>query len=310
MTKSQETRSKKARPKKKGKGNSMEKYQYHDVNHRGKIKYIPYITTNQQGEMREKYANVYLPYGYDESDQKKKYNILYVMHGGGGNPDAWLDCCKMKNMLDYVMDEKQVEPLIVVFPSYYKEEIGRVGPPDREVEREHVLFFQKELIEDLMPAVEQACNTYAQAATREEFEASRKHRGFGGFSMGAATTWFVFTHHLKFFSYYVPLSGDCWEVEGQGGLLKPEETAKLLHDRAAGSGYGVEDYFIFTATGTEDVAYDALQAQVNAMRNFPDTFVEAEEPSKGNFHCLFAEGEVHSYEAAYEYLYHFLPYLF
>jgi len=288
----------------------MEKYKYHDVNMRGTIMSIHYITTNIQAETREKYANVYLPYGYDESDKEKKYNVLYIIHGGGGNSDAWLDCCKVKNMLDYVIDEEQIEPLIVVFPSFYKEKIGRIGPPDRDVERGHVLFFQKEIIEDLLPAVEKVCNTYAEDTTKEALKDSRMHRGIGGFSMGGATTWFAFTNNIDYFSYYVPLSGDCWEIEGQGGLLKPDETAKVLHDHAIDSGYGVDEYFIYTATGTEDIAYDALNTQVNAMRKFPDTFVEDEDFSKGNFHYLLAEGEVHEYEVVYHYLYNILPYLF
>ena len=278
----------------------MEKYTYHDVNRRGTIKRIEYLTTNQEGESREKYANLYLPYGYDEMDWSKKYNILYVMHGGGGNPDAWLDCCKIKNMLDYVIDSKKIDPLIVVFPSFYKEKTGRTGEPVREVERGHVQFFQTELLEDLLPAVEGACNTYA----------SRMHRGFCGFSMGAATTWYAFTRNMDYFAYYVPLSGDCWEVEGQGGLTKPEETAALLHEHADRSGYGTDEYFIYTATGTKDIAFEALNNQVNAMRRYPDTFVEDEDLHKGNFHYLLAEDEVHAYEAVYHYLYHFLPYLF
>ena len=243
-------------------------------------------------------------------DWSKKYNILYVMHGGGGNPDAWLDCCKIKNMLDYVIDSKKIDPLIVVFPSFYKEKTGRIGEPVREVERGHVQFFQTELIEDLLPAVEGACNTYADDITKEAFRASRMHRGFCGFSMGAATTWYAFTRNMDYFAYYVPLSGDCWEVEGQGGLTKPEETAALLHKHAVRSGYGADEYFIYTATGTKDIAYEALNNQVNAMRKYPDTFVEHENLHKGNFHYLLAEGEVHAYEAVYHYLYHFLPYLF
>lgn len=288
----------------------MEKYTYRDVNRRGTIKRIEYLTTNQEGESREKYANLYLPYGYDEMDWSKKYNILYVMHGGGGNPDAWLDCCKIKNMLDYVIDSKKIDPLIVVFPSFYKEKTGRTGEPVREVERGHVQFFQTELLEDLLPAVEGACNTYADDITKEAFRASRMHRGFCGFSMGAATTWYAFTRNMDYFAYYVPLSGDCWEVEGQGGLTKPEETAALLHEHADRSGYGTDEYFIYTATGTKDIAFEALNNQVNAMRRYPDTFVEDEDLHKGNFHYLLAEDEVHAYEAVYHYLYHFLPYLF
>jgi len=209
-----------------------------------------------------------------------------------------------------MIDEKQIEPLILVFPSYYKEKIGRVGPPDPIVERGHVLFFQKELIEDLLPAVEKIYNTYADDTTREALKASRMHRGFGGFSMGSCTTWFAFTHNMDYFSYYVPLSGDSWEIESQGGLHKPDETAKLLHDHAALSGYGVNEYYIYAATGTEDAAYHPLNMQINAMRKYPDTFIEDEDLAKGNFHYLLAEGEVHAYEAVYSYLYNILPYLF
>ena len=288
----------------------MEQYQYHDVNRRGTIKNIRYVTTNQQGEAREKYANIYLPYGYEEADKEKKYNILYVMHGGGGNPDAWLDCSKIKNMLDYSVSEKQIEPLIVVFPSYYKETEGRVGSVDRDMERGHVQFFQKELIDDLLPAVEKGCNTYAEATTKEAFKASRMHRGFSGFSMGGATTWFALTHNMDYFSYFVPLSGDCWELESQGGLLQPDETARVLHDHVIRSGYGIKEYYIYVATGTEDIAYEALNAQIHAMRKFSDTFIEEEDLAKGNLHYMLADGEVHSYEAVYQYLYHILPYLY
>ena len=68
---------------------------------------------------------MYLPYGYNPEDKETKYDILYVIHGGGGNPDAWLDCCKVKNMLDYCFHAGVAKPFIAVFPSYYKEKIAR-----------------------------------------------------------------------------------------------------------------------------------------------------------------------------------------
>lgn len=288
----------------------MNKYDYHDVNMRGTIEKITYMTTNRDGELRDKYANVYLPYGYDAADKEKKYNILYIMHGGGGNPDAWLDCSKVKNMLDYSIDVGEIKPLIVVFPSYYKEKISRIGAPDPELERKNVMFFQNELVEELLPAVERVYNTYAEDTTKEALKASRMHRGFGGFSMGGCTTWFAFINHLDYFSEFLPLSGDCWAVEVKGGLTKPVETVKILHDSAVESGYGVNEYFIHIATGTEDAAAATLITQFNEMKNYPDTFVYDQELSKGNLHFILAEGEVHAYEAVYQYLYNFLPYLF
>ncbi len=288
----------------------MEKYTYHDVNMRGSIQVITYQTKNRDNEVREKYANVYLPYGYHEADNQTCYNIIYLMHGGGGNPDAWLDCSKVKNMLDYSISTNRFEPLIVVFPSYYKEKIGRIGAPNKDLERDHVLFFQKELVEDLLPAVEGVFPTYTRDRTQEAFRASRGHRAFGGFSMGAATTWFALTTHLDYFSKYIPLSGDSWEVEAQGGLTQPEETAKILHDAVIQSGYEPDEYAIYVATGSEDIAYQALTNQMKAMELYLDTFIFSADLSKGNCHYLVAEGEDHSYDAVYSYLYTILPYVF
>lgn len=288
----------------------MKKYEYHDVNMRGTIEKITYMTTNRDGQLRDKYANVYLPYGYDAADKEKKYNILYVMHGGGGNPDAWLDCCKVKNMLDYSIDAGEIKPLIVVFPSFYKEKISRIGAADPVLERTNVMFFQNELVEELLPAVERVYNTYAEDTTKEALKASRMHRGFGGFSMGGCTTWLVFMNHLDYFTEYLPLSGDCWAIEVKGGQTKTVETVKELYDCAIRSGYGTDEFFLHVATGTEDAASAPLMMQVNEMKKYPDMFVYNEDFSKGNLHFILAEGEVHAYEAVYQYLFNYLPYLF
>lgn len=288
----------------------MKKYKYHDVNMRGTIDKVTYMTTNRDGELRDKYADVYLPYGYEATDKEKKYNILYVMHGGGGNPDAWLDCCKVKNMLDYLIYTEELKPLIVVFPSYYKEKISRIGEPDAELERENVMFFQNELVEELLPAVERAYNTYAEDVTKEALKASRMHRGFAGFSMGGCTTWFAFINHLDYFAEFVPLSGDCWAIEVKGAQSKPVETVKLLHNIAMESGYGIDEFFIHVATGTKDAASEPLTTQVNEMKKYTDTFVYNDDFCKGNLHYILAEGEVHAYEAVNDYLYNFIPYLF
>lgn len=288
----------------------MEKYGYHDVDFRGCIQRVEYTTADQAGKRIVKYANVYVPYGYDATNPEKKYNILYVMHGGGGNADAFLDCAPIKNMLDYVIAEGKVQPLLVVFPSYYKTLQRELRKPGSTDERDETLFFQKELIEDLIPAVEGTYHTYAEHVTLDGMKASRMHRGFSGFSMGGCTTWFAFLNNMDYISYFIPLSGDCWALEVMGGFVKAEETAELLKDSVKESGYSKDEYFIYVATGTEDIACKQLNAQVAAMRNYPEVFAEDEDYSKGNFHYLLVEGEEHSYEAVYQYLYKILPYLF
>lgn len=289
----------------------MKQYQYHDVNLRGTITRITYKTTNKDGQIRDKYANVYLPYGYDANNKQKKYNILYLMHGGGGSPDAWLDCCKIKNMLDYEFEQKHVEPFIVVFPTFYKELINRIGGKvDGEAEAFNVRFFQKEVATELLPAVEGAVNSYAENVSLEGLVASRSHRAFGGFSMGSCTTWYVLMDNAKYFSKYVPLSGDCWIHGIRGGADHPDETAKAIYDAVKAQELTAADIKIFAATGTKDPAYTAMGPQIEAMKKLPELFRFDEDMEKGNFHFLLMEDGVHAYETVYDYVYNYLPYLF
>lgn len=289
----------------------MKLYQYHDVNLRGTITRVTYKTTNKDGQIRDKYANIYLPYGYDANNKQKKYNILYLMHGGGGSPDAWLDCCKIKNMLDFEFESKNVEPFIVVFPTFYKEQINRIaGKVDTAAEAFNVRFFQKEVPCELLPAVEGAVNGYAADVSPEGLMAARDHRAFGGFSMGSCTTWYVLMDNPKYFSYYLPLSGDCWIHGVRGGADHPEETAKSIYDAVIAAGLKAEDIKIFAATGTKDPACGAMAPQIEAMKKLSDLFIFDEDPAKGNFHFLLLEDGVHAYETVYDYVYNYLPYLF
>ena len=99
-------------------------------------------------------------------------------------------------------------------------------------------------------------------------------------------------------------------VCSKGGELKPVETAKYLCDAAAKAKAEGLDFQIFAATGSKDPACPAMTPQIEEMKKYSDVFVYDEDPTKGNLHFAVAEGEVHAYEAVYNYLYTYLPYLF
>ena len=183
----------------------------------GTIESLTYKTPNLTGGLDDKKLNVYLPHGYDASDAGKKYNVLYLMHGGGENEDLIFggpgQSKELKKILDNMIANGDIEPMIVVTPTFYG------GKND-------VALFHEELINDIVPLVETKYNTYAESASLEDLKASRAHRAFGGFSMGSVTTWYTFVHCLDYFKYYMPLSGDSWVIEQRGGGLKPAETAE------------------------------------------------------------------------------------
>lgn len=249
-----------------------------------------------------KHANVYLPAGYDPS---ARYDVLYVMHGGGGNAEICLDPARptpLSRILDARIAEGTLRPLIVVSPSYYADDAVDRSPGGSEP---LVKQFPRELLESLMPAVEGRFATWAPTPDAEGFRASRQHRAFGGFSMGSVTTWYVFLELLDCFAEYVPMSGDCWAVAVKGGEPTADVTAALLADVA--ERFGRPLFRMQVYTGSRDMAQTHLTPQLQAMAAHAGTFVFGE---SGNMSYKITEGAKHCYDAVWGYLADAMPGMF
>ena len=93
----------------------------------------------------EKTVQVYLPYGYDES---KQYNVLYLLHGTGGNDKYWFETAKgadgsenvTSNVLDNMIKEGLCDPVIVVTPNFYSEIMDK----DHKISDDAVVEYGKE----------------------------------------------------------------------------------------------------------------------------------------------------------------------
>lgn len=258
-------------------------------------------------ETTEKYCYVYLPYGY-EANPDARYDILYFMHGGGSTAEKFLggnDSISLnRKNLDHMIQDRLIRPMIVVTPSFYRNDFREDSLPNAG---SLVQMFPRELMEELMPAVEGTFRTHARTTTPDGLKAARDHRAFSGFSMGGVTTWWVFNKSLDYFKYFFPLSGDCWIVQTMGGSQAPEESAKALASTLDNNG---KDFFIFTLTGSEDSAVRSLTPQVEAMKKQPP-FVMDEDFTKGNLYYSVLEGGQHeSSTYAPHYLYTALPEFF
>lgn len=117
-------------------------------------------------------AIIYTPPGFSK---KKKYPVLYLLHGIGGDEKEWLKNAEPQLILDNLYKENKIEPMIVVMPN------GRAMKDDRAVgnvfDPEKVqafATFEKDLLNDLIPFVEKK---YPVLKDRE-------HRAIAGLSMG------------------------------------------------------------------------------------------------------------------------------
>lgn len=268
-----------------------------DTLHHGEVRRFEYDTrTYDEGEDHplHKGAWVYLPYGYDAS---KKYNILYLLHGGGVNEDWWFKMFPdTVTILDNMMEKKICEPCIIVTPTYYRGE-----EKDREAEyiTEHFCY---ELRHDLIPAVESAFSTYAGGDVSEKnLVKTRAHRAFAGLSLGSMTTYrAAMYNNFDLFSWYGPFSGCC----GPNGNrdTEVERIQKMLAD-ANKQGLALD--YLFCCNGDKDVAYAEHKDIMERVEKLCPQLVRGK-----NYDFFTIPGGVHDMKAWQLHLYHALQIFF
>jgi enterochelin esterase-like enzyme len=138
---------------------------------------------------REREAVVYLPPGYEGSADR--YPVLYLLHGAGGDERTWADRQRANVILDNLIADGALEPLVVVMPYGYttrlEEGQRRRGPADYKTDMEE---FAVDFINDLIPHVE----------SRYRVLADREHRAIAGLSMGGGQSLAIGLSHPEMFT--------------------------------------------------------------------------------------------------------------
>ena len=113
----------------------------------------------------QKTTYVYLPYGYDETDQETRYDVLYLMHGWTMTAGDFFDQAQsgIASMLDHMVENGDIPPAIVVCATFDAQNQSQGF--SRSVEELSV--FHRDLRENLIPFVESRYHTYAEDVTEE-----------------------------------------------------------------------------------------------------------------------------------------------
>jgi len=86
-------------------------YEVHNVPH-GNVAHVWYDSPTLNSQRR---MTVYTPAGYDSGNQH--YPVLYLLHGSGGDEDAWSDLGRTAQIMDNLIAEGKAKPMIVVMPN-------------------------------------------------------------------------------------------------------------------------------------------------------------------------------------------------
>jgi len=85
-----------------------------------KVNSVPHGTVarrwyNSPGNEKMRRITIYTPPGYEES--KEKYPVLYLLHGMGGDEEAWIALGRTAQILDNMIAQGKAKPMIVVMPN-------------------------------------------------------------------------------------------------------------------------------------------------------------------------------------------------
>jgi len=141
-------------------------------------------------------ASVYLPPGYSA---QRRYQVLYLLHGIGGNQHEWQGYVRAGAVLDRVMAAGKALPMIVVMPNGRALPDDRPPPAARMFSPEHIAGFanfERDLLESLVPAIDKAYPTLAE----------RGQRAIAGLSMGGGQALNYGLGHLDTFAWVAGFS--------------------------------------------------------------------------------------------------------
>jgi len=249
-----------------------------------------YNDNGVRGEEVKKDMLVYLPAGYKEEDKNTKYNVLYLIHGTSENQNTVFGdddvnvTTVMKKVLDMMIANGELDPMIIVTPTYRGMESGRL---------------QYEMINEILPFIATKYNTYSESGSQDDLKSARNHQAVGGFSQGSGCTFTIMKNCFDYFKYYLPVSG------GPGNA---DFTSVV-------KGYAMNDYYVFASTGTDDIAYNGMVNAIPSMAAQKDSegkpiFNYNADLSQGNLYLLLLPGGTHTWQCVNQYLYNILPDVF
>ncbi|MDE6548515.1 MAG: esterase family protein [Muribaculaceae bacterium] len=138
--------------------------------------------------------SIYLPNGYEESDQR--YPVLYLFHPAGGTHEMWISMGNLPQIADDAIHSGMAVPMIIVMPDasgngdfHLGQHLGYFSVQGWDYES----YFHKELI----PLIDSTYRTIAD----------KKHRAITGASMGGEAAIAYAQKHPEVYGASCAMSG-------------------------------------------------------------------------------------------------------
>ena len=193
---------------------------------------------------------VYTPYGYEPKKTKVKYPVLYLLHGGGGDEDAWSTLGRTCQILDNLIAAGKAEPMLVVMPNGNPSQYASqtLGIAENANVKKYSSGFDNysSLVADIVPFIESRYNVIT----------NKKGRSVAGLSMGGGQSFYIAFRNVDKFSSVGIFSSGLIGASAIGG--EPFDAEKQIPGMLSQSDKFNKFDVIYLACGEQDNRIDGM----------------------------------------------------
>lgn len=222
-------------------GGQADLYKVNDVPH-GSVTRRWYDSPGLEMDRR---LTIYTPPGYENS--KEKYPVLYLLHGAGGDEEAWMTLGRASQILDNLIAEGKATPMIVVMPNGNVVQDGAPGEGSKGFYKPQ--FMENKTMDGSYEANFMDIVKFVESNYR--VKADKADRAIAGLSMGGFHSFHISRYYPNTFDYVGLFSAALMPREDATGKVysNVDETLKTQMDN------GYKLYWI--GIGKSDFLYDA-----------------------------------------------------
>ena len=202
---------------------------------------------------------IYTPPNYNKSN--KKYPVMYLLHGGGGDEEVWVNRGRANYILDNLIAAGKAEPMIVVITNGDVNNVGSVLDRPANLSKKDNTgigamaagVFEKSLVKDVIPYIESNYRVIADA----------DHRAVTGFSMGGFHTQNITNANPSMFKYIGVMSMGLWSAArndpnfDKAGYIAQLKELQRNNPKVYWIGMGTDDFLYNSGVALRKV-YDEI----------------------------------------------------
>ena len=147
--------------------------------------------------MSERRMTIYTPAGYSDNSTKK-YPVLYLLHGAGGDENAWSELGRACQILDNLIAQGKAKPMIVVMPNGNGTQEAMPGEYPNSMSKPGFMN-SKTMDGNIENAFPKDVMTYIESHYRTIND--KGHRAIAGLSMGGFHSLYISANNPDKFDY-------------------------------------------------------------------------------------------------------------